>query len=473
MVIKDILKKLKLKFIIPFVAVFLIMAGIFFLTPSIRFNEVMPTLEKGLEYNPLDFISKTNCEISLESETFKTDEVGDFVFNYHIKRWFFERDVPFAYKVVDTTPPHIKFLEPTIVIDSGVEYSRKDVEANVQIDEGTFEYATDYDPTFAGIYTVTIKAVDDYNNESAASYNIVVKDSEPPMILASGENATVLKGSTFDIQNHIAYGDNADPEVTLTVDGKVDTSKIGSYPLHLTLEDYSGNKTEWDITVKVVAKFPKEKESEDYSYSFEDFLKDYRGDGRSFGIDVSSWQREIDYEAARKAGCEFVLMRIAYSDRGHFVLDNQFERNITEAKKAGLKCGVYFFSYDATQEEMLGSLDKVFEYLEGIDLELGITFDWEDFWYFQDYNMSFKDLNHLYDVFEDTVKRKGYDAMLYGSKYYLDTIWSHTDERKIWLAQYSDEPTYEEPFCIWQLSDHGTIDGIEGHVDLDILFETE
>ena len=179
MAVKDILKKLKLKFIIPFMAVFLIMAGIFFLTPSIRFKEVMPTLEKGFEYNPLDFISKTNCEVSLESETFKTDEVGDFVFNYHIKRWFFERDVPFAYRVEDTIAPHITFVEPTIVIDSGVEYGRKEVEANVKIDEGTFEYATDYDPTFAGIYTVTIKAVDDYSNESSASYNIVVKDSDP------------------------------------------------------------------------------------------------------------------------------------------------------------------------------------------------------------------------------------------------------------------------------------------------------
>ncbi|MBR0417797.1 MAG: hypothetical protein IJI66_01355, partial [Erysipelotrichaceae bacterium] len=167
------------------------------------------------------------------------------------------------------------------------------------------------------------------------------------------------------------------------------------------------------------------------------------------------------------------IMRIGYSDRGRFILDNRFERNIEEAKKAGLKCGVYFFSYDANEEEMLKALEQVFEKLDGVELELPIVFDWEDFYYFQDYEMSFKDLNHLYDVFEEMVNRKGYEAMLYGSKWYLDTIWVHTDKRKIWLAQYSDEPTFEDPFAIWQLSDHGELDGIEGHVDLDILFETE
>lgn len=466
-------KKIRLKYILPVVFILAIIGTAFFLIPSIRFTELRPVLERGFSYKPEDFIRSTNCEITPEAELFDTEEVGEFVFNYHIKRWIFERDVPFTYEVKDTIAPKITVKEATVVVDSDQEYTGDDVRKNVSINEGTFSYTTDYDQSFAGIYTVTINAVDDYHNQSTASYNIVVRDNDPPMILASGENATILKGSAFNIQNHIAYGDNADPNVSLKVDGTVNTAKVGKYPLHLTLEDYSGNKTEWDITVNVIAKYPKEEESEDYSYPFEDFLKDYKGKGRSFGIDVSSWQGDIDYEAVKNAGCEFVIMRIGYSDRGRFILDNRFERNIEEAKKAGLKCGVYFFSYDANEEEMLKALEQVFEKLDGVELELPIVFDWEDFYYFQDYEMSFKDLNHLYDVFEEMVNRKGYEAMLYGSKWYLDTIWAHTDKRKIWLAQYSDEPTFEDPFAIWQLSDHGELDGIEGHVDLDILFETE
>ena len=84
-----------------------------------------------------------------------------------------------------------------------------------------------------------------------------------------------------------------------------------------------------------------------------------------------------------------------------------------------------------------------------------------------------KNLNRLYDVFVEECEKRGYEAMLYGSKYYLDTIWVKTDERKIWLAQYTDEPSFDGNFEVWQLSESGQIDGIEGHVDLDILYLQE
>ena len=60
--------------------------------------------------------------------------------------------------------------------------------------------------------------------------------------------------------------------------------------------------------------------------------------------------------------------------------------------------------------------------------------------------------------------------MLYGSQNYLNKVWAHTDTRPIWLAQYIEWPTYEGQYDIWQLDDCGRIDGIEGDVDLDIMF---
>ena len=99
-----------------------------------------------------------------------------------------------------------------------------------------------------------------------------------------------------------------------------------------------------------------------------------------------------------------------------------------------------------------------------------IVFDWEDFSFFNEYEMSFRDLNRLYDFFSEQVHRRGYECMLYGSQYYLDTVWAHTDTRPIWLAQYNDYPSYEGQFEIWQLSDSGRIDGIDGNVDLNLLY---
>ena len=58
------------------------------------------------------------------------------------------------------------------------------------------------------------------------------------------------------------------------------------------------------------------------------------------GIDVSAWQDSIDWEAAKKSGVDYAIIRIGY--RGHgaegkMQPDNWFVRNI-EAAKAGKLC---------------------------------------------------------------------------------------------------------------------------------------
>ena len=103
-------------------------------------------------------------------------------------------------------------------------------------------------------------------------------------------------------------------------------------------------------------------------------------------------------------------------------------------------------------------------------LELPVVFDWETFGRFQNYEMSFHDLNHLYDVFEEEVTKRGYESMLYGSKFYLDVVWKDTDIRPIWLAHYTSWSSFEDPYIFWQVSDHGQIDGIDGHCDFNIMF---
>ncbi len=464
----------KKSLIIVFLLVFC--ASCFLMRPDIRFNERKPVLERGYEYKAEDFIVKANGEVICDEETLDTAEVGEHTYYFHVKKWLFSRDIAFSYEVRDTIPPEITFKEDTVVIDYKQTYGEKEIRSNVSVNEGNFTYDTDYDDSFPGIYLVNILARDDYGNQSEKSYNIVVRDNEAPMILAAGYGATIVKGNRFDIMDYIAYGDNADPSPQLTVDGEVNTAKAGSYPLHIVLCDDSGNLTEWDINVKVLAKADKpskEEEEEERFYAFEDFRKDHSDGKKLFGIDVSSWQDEVDYDAVKKAGCDFVIMRIGFSDRGKFKVDNEYERNIIKAKEAGLQVGVYFFSYDANEEELLRSLSEVFARLEGVELDLPIAFDWEDFMDFQTYEMSFKNLNHLYDVFAQECKKRGYEPMLYGSKYYLDTIWAKTGEKKIWLAQYTDEPTFEGEFEVWQASESGQIAGIEGPVDLNILYLKE
>ena len=457
-------------FTVLFILGLLALAGFFLLWPKARFTSGEHILERGVAYKAEDFIARSTGEIIPQNEYLYTDEVGEFKFRYTAKKWFIEREAVLTYKVEDTTPPVISFAEETVYKDPGAKYTEDEMRKNVILDEeGTLSFETDYDPGWSGTFTVNVTAEDQYGNVSSAKYLAVVKDVEKPVVFRSGNGRKIIKGNDFDIVSIVSYGDNADPVPTLTFEGEVNTSVIGDYPLHLKVEDHSGNSTEWDITVHVVDEIPKD-DSEDLYYPFEDFAEDYAGEGRLLGLDISEWQGDVDFEAVKDAGCDFVIIRIGFSWKGVLTVDKKFHQNLEGAKEAGIPVGIYLFVYDNTEADLRNSMESMFAELGDTQLDLPIVFDWENFGNYHEYEISFQELNKLYDIFEETVEEKGYESMLYGSQYYLNTVFTHTDKRPIWLAQYISWPTYTKPYQIWQCADNGTIDGIYGQVDLNILF---
>lgn len=321
-------------------------------------------------------------------------------------------------------------------------------------------------------YTVTKPVLGGLMKPSKTfTWNYEVVDLTPPLVLWNGSGSVIAVGDEFDVNKYIGYGDNADPAPRMKCEGKVDTSEPGDYTLHITLTDASGNSSECDMKITVAEELPGYEAGD--RIKFKNFKKKYAGNGRHFGIDVSAWQDEIDFEAVKKAGCEFVMIRIGYSSGEGRVAtpDNRFSENIRKAKEAGLKVGVYLYSYDKNTDMVRRTADWVVRKLAKEDLDLPVAFDWEEFGCFQDYGISFRDLNDMYDAFADELSKGGYDCMLYGSARYLDLVWEDTDVRPVWLAHYTEETDYEGPYMIWQASCTGRIKGIKGDVDLDILYD--
>ena len=60
------------------------------------------------------------------------------------------------------------------------------------------------------------------------------------------------------------------------------------------------------------------------------------------GIDISRWQGKVDFAKIKKSGIDFVILKAGGSDKG-FYEDKTFKRNYTEAKKAGVYVGAYYF----------------------------------------------------------------------------------------------------------------------------------
>lgn len=301
-------------------------------------------------------------------------------------------------------------------------------------------------------------------------------DTTAPFFLNLPETVYVKVGDDFDIDKQIGYIDNCDAEVELTVDGEVDTSTAGKYPLNLTLTDDAGNTKTGSLTVSVYV--PSNNggggggDSGHKTLAFSDFMARYPGEDIAYGIDVSRYQGDIDFNKVKAAGCDFVYLRAMIYNNGELGVDKKFEEYYRDAKAAGLVIGVYYFSTDCTSEELQAHSAELLKVLEGKEIDLPIAFDWESWNHFQKYKMSIVDLNNLFYEFAWLMKANNYETILYGSKYYLESIWEPAGY-DVWMAHYVKETDYAGNYTIWQTGSIGRIDGVPEDCDTDILFKSK
>ena len=273
---------------------------------------------------------------------------------------------------------------------------------------------------------------------------------------------TVGMGDHRDLDEIISYGDDHDPHPTMTWEGDFDPDEPGEYPITVTLTDSAGNSADYDVTVSV----PWEKMTSHCSFDL--FLS--QNEGKSCGIDVSVWQGDVDYEAVKNAGAEFVLMRIGYGDSYSSEVDEKFTQNLENARAAGLRVGVYYYSSADSPEGAAAQADWIAQQLDGAELDFPVAYDWENFSCYQAWGMSFDTLNAIYAAFAERMAKHGYDTMLYAEPNTLGRAW-YLSGKTVWLADYGVNTDYEGDFYMRQCWNTGRIDGIDGDVDLNVLTE--
>lgn len=316
--------------------------------------------------------------------------------------------------------------------------------------------------------------INDDNIRLNYSIDINIVDTTPPLIWNSN-TYTIVKGNEFDYSN-VLCGDNYDSSPVCSVVGEYDTNKIGSYKLEFKGVDSSGNETYAPFILNVVESLPPSKPTNNeinYIY-FSDIIKNYKTNKTKIGIDVSSWQGNINFAELKNAGVEFVIIRVGGNtgtEKENFV-DKNFYYNIEEANKYGIDVGLYFFSYANSKEHAIRDAKWLLDIIKDYDIKLPIAFDWENWNYYNSYNLSFYELTEMAEAFLDIISKKGYKGMVYGSKNYLENMWLEVGY-PIWIAQYNSSLSYKGDYLFWQICDNGKVDGIEGTVDIDIMYIDE
>lgn len=204
--------------------------------------------------------------------------------------------------------------------------------------------------------------------------------------------------------------------------------------------------------------------------------KQYTTDATNlFGIDVSKWNGDIDWDKVKADGVDFVMIRCGYrgSVTGALVEDPNFLANIRGAKKAGLKVGVYFFTQAVNEVEAVEEASMVIALCEGYELDFPVIIDSEgaggngraD-------SLDADTRTKVCAAFCETIDNAGYEAGVYASRSWYNTNLevSKLDKYRIWLAEYRSTPLYSGYYDMWQYTSKGKIDGIEGNVDLNISY---
>ena len=305
-----------------------------------------------------------------------------------------------------------------------------------------------------------------------------VVDKEAPKYISASTYRTILLNGKTNFCDDIVFGDNYDREPKCRIDGKIDNKNVGKYLVEYVITDSSNNEKRRKLTVNVIEKYETTKttaKKEKQNLEFSEVIKTHKNENTMIGIDISRYQGDIDFEKVKKAGCEFVIMRIGINSdiNKDLSMDSFYLKNIEGAKKAGLKIGVYVYSSATNVDKAIEHAKWVVKNLHNEELDLGIAFDWENWSKFRKYKINIHELNSVFDAFATYVKGHGYEPLLYSSKFYLENIWENKNNETVWLAHYSKSTNYAGPYYIWQMSCIGKIDGINADVDVDILYKNK
>ena len=293
-------------------------------------------------------------------------------------------------------------------------------------------------------------------------------DTIAPVILI--KNKVVEQNTNLDLVNSYLCADNYDARPNCYIEGTYNFDEIGTYNLKYIAVDSSNNKTEKNFKLTVKPKEKNNKKQEESYIAYEDIVKKHKTENTKIGIDISKWQGEVDFKKLKENNVEFIYIKLGGShiDKDIYI-DPYFIKNINGAKEFNIPVGIYFYSNASSVEDIKNEINFIKENIKDYKIDLGVTFDWENFTDFNSYNISLHTLNEMAEIFMTEFKNNNYDPMLYSSEYYLNNIWDIKDN--VWIAKYADKNTYEGPYKIWQLCSDGKIDGINGYVDIDVMYE--
>lgn len=181
------------------------------------------------------------------------------------------------------------------------------------------------------------------------------------------------------------------------------------------------------------------------------------------GIDVSKHNLAIDWSQVPSSGVSFVFVKAGSTNSG---VDPYFDANMRGANAAGLKTGVYLYSYATNAEQAQNEANLLIQWMSNYTVNYPVVYDVEDACH---KNMSQAQLQEIINTFCSTIEANGYYPVVYSNKnMFVNKIGDVRYDK--WVAQYADALEYNGA-AFWQNTSHGSVAGIPTRVDMNYQFK--
>ena len=192
------------------------------------------------------------------------------------------------------------------------------------------------------------------------------------------------------------------------------------------------------------------------------------------GIDVSYANGPIDWSKVKKSGIEFAIIRSTFGVESESQIDSRFFQNAQGCVKNNIPFATYHFAYFVNEQTAKAEADfaikKANEYKKYIKF---IVLDVEEDSVRYAKNMGYNpDWTTCSIAFMEKIKAAGYIPVLYSNYSWLKNIFNYNKLKnyKLWYAAPdATKPAYT--CAIWQYSWKGKVEGINGDVDMDYLYD--
>lgn len=185
---------------------------------------------------------------------------------------------------------------------------------------------------------------------------------------------------------------------------------------------------------------------------------------------VSGRQGEVDWAAVAASDVDYVILRLGYGDDEVEQDDSRWLENALACEQYGIPYGADFFCYARTAEDAVSEAQHALRLLESRTLSLPLFYEmgysnWQG-------DLTSDQYAAIATVFCDTLGQAGYTVGVQANlTWWNDRLTDPCFDR--WyrcVMQYNETCDYTGTYHLWQYTDAGTVDGVNGTICCDLSY---